>query len=140
MKNIKELIELRTKIKTKKPEFSRQDYGKRKKLELKWNKPKGIHSKIRHKFKGRKRMPSPGFGSPKLVKGLHDSGLKVLRLSSLSDLKNVKSDCEGIIIPKTFGIKKKIEILKKAKELNIHILNPNIDMNTDEYLKKLEGK
>lgn len=128
------LLELRSKIKSKKPDFIRQDNPKRMKLNDKWRKPKGIHSKIKHKFKGRRKMPSPGYKSPKKVKGLHESGLKIINVSSVSGLLNLKKTIEGAVIPKSIGMKKRLDILKKAKELEINILN----LNADEHIKKIE--
>ncbi|MBI2652430.1 50S ribosomal protein L32e [Candidatus Woesearchaeota archaeon] len=128
------LLELRNKIKDKKPVFIRQDNPKRMKLNYKWRKPKGIHSKIRHKFKGRRKMPSPGYKSPRKVKGMHSSGLKTINIFSVGDLTKIKKENEGIILSKNVGIKKKYEILKKAKELNVTVLN----LNVDGQIKKIE--
>ncbi len=136
MTQINTLLELRNQIKDKKPDFIRQDYQRRKRLgrKLKWRKPKGIHSKIRHHFKGRRKMPSPGYSSPRKVKNLHSSGLKMINVSSIEDIAKIKTESEGIIISKTVGIKKKLEILKKTKELNVKVFNLNID----EHIKKIE--
>ena len=136
MTELKQFLELRKKIKDRKPEFIRQDYQRRKRLgrKLKWRKPKGIHSKIRHHFKGRRKMPSPGYKSPRKVKGFHSSGLKILIACSLYDLKKINKENEGIIVSKSLGAKKRIEILKKAKELDIKVLN----LNADEHIKKIE--
>ena len=81
-----QLIELRKAIKEKKPIFIRQDNPKRKKLSYKWRKPKGIHSKIRHHFKGRRKMPSPGYKSPAAVRGFHSSGLKIVYVFTPTDV------------------------------------------------------
>ena len=128
------LLELRTKIKEKKPEFIRQDNPKRMKLSDKWRKPKGIHSKIRHHFKGRRKMPSPGYKSPREAKGLHSSGLKIVGIQSINDLIKIRKESEGAVIAKSVGMKKRIEILKKARELNVKVLN----LNVDDHIKKIE--
>ena len=130
------LLEVRNSLKWKKPDFIRQDYQRRKRLgrKLKWRKPKGIHSKIRHHFKGRRKMPSPGYKSPVEVMGLHSSGLRIINIFSINDLGRIRKENEGIIISKNIGLKNRYQILKKAKELNISILN----MNIDEQIKKIE--
>lgn len=128
------LLKIRSELKNRKPVFIRQDNPKRMKVNYKWRKPKGIHSKIRHHFKGRRKMPSPGYKSPRIVKCLHSSGLKPTRVSSINNLKKIIKEAEGIIIPKNVGIKKRFEILKKAKELGIAVLN----LNVDEQIKKIE--
>lgn len=129
-----ELLEVRKELKGRKPVFIRQDNPKRMKLNYKWRKPKGIHSKIRHKFKGRRKMPSPGYKSPRKVKGLHHSGLKMIRVFSASDVSGIKKESEGIIMPKSVGMRKRLEILEKAKELNIMVLN----INADEHIAKIK--
>lgn len=132
--SIQNLLEIRKEIKERKPIFIRQDNPKRMKVNDKWRKPKGIHSKIRHKFKGRRKMPSPGYKSPAEVKGLHSSGLEIINVRSVEELNKINRDKEGIIVAKTTGMKKRLEIFKKAKELSINILNLNID----EQIKKIE--
>lgn len=134
MIQINALLELRNKIKERKPDFIRQDNPKRMKLNDKWRKPKGIHSKIRHRFKGRRKMPSPGYKSPAAVRGLHASGLKPVNVFSVDNIGKIKKESEGIIIAKNVGTKKRLEILKKAKELQLQVLNLNID----EQIKKIE--
>ena len=89
MTQLNTLLELRSKMKNKKPVFIRQDNPKRPKLSDKWRKPKGIHSKIRHHFKGRRKMPSPGYKSPAEVKGLHATGLKIVMAYSAGDLSKI---------------------------------------------------
>lgn len=128
------LLEIRKRMKERKPEFIRQDTQKRRKLSIKWKKPKGLHSKIRHKFKGHSKMPSPGYKSPIKVKGLHASGLKQVIVFSPEDVKNINKQSEGIIISKSVGIRKMLEVLKKAKELNIQVLN----LNMDDKIRKIE--
>ena len=137
MTQINTLLELRAKIKEKKPDFIRQDYQRRKRLgrKLKWRKPKGIHSKIRHHFKGRRKMPSPGYKSPREVRYLHSSGLEIVNVSSVDDFKKIKKENQGIVISKSVGMKKRLEMLKTAKEQKISILN----LNVDEQIKSIEG-
>lgn len=138
--NLENLLEIRRKLKDKKPTFIRQDTHKRKRLALKWRKPKGIHSKIRHHFKGRSKMPSPGYKSPSRVKGLHDSGIQIINVSSTADLQRVKRESEGIVVSKTVGTKKKLSIFKIAKELNIKILNLNVDQQIKNIEDNLNSK
>ena len=134
MTELKTLLEIRNEIKERKPVFIRQDNPKRRKLNYKWRKPKGIHSKIRHRFKGRRKMPSPGYKSPIKVKGMHSTGLKIINAHSIDKLDEIKKQSEGIVVAKNVGMKKRLEIFKKAKELDIQVLN----LNVDGQIKKIE--
>lgn len=132
---MKKLIELRKKIKSKKPEFVRQDAHKKPKLGWKWRKPRGLHSKVRMGKKGYRRKPAQGYGSPKAVAGLHKSGLKPIRIFNLNDLAKVKPDKEGAVIAQSVGKKNKIELIKKAEESGIKVLNIK---DTKKYLEKIK--
>ncbi len=128
---LKKLLSIRKEIKSRKPKFIRQEYHKRKKLARKWRQPKGMHSKLRQKFKGHLKHPSPGYRLPKKIRSLDKSGLKPIIASNSDELNYVSKD-HGVIISKSVGLKKKIEILKKAKEKGIVVLNVK---NIDEFLK-----
>jgi large subunit ribosomal protein L32e len=129
---IKELLELRK----RKPDFVRQDFHK-KRLKKKWRRPRGLHSKVRLRLKGKPRIISTGFSAPKEVRGLHRSGLKPVLVNSLKDIKRIKKETEGAIIGSSIGLKKKCEIIKKLRELQIEILNIK---DAEEYLKKADEK
>lgn len=145
MTTVKELLELRKKIKRKKPLFIRQDVHKKKRLGFKWRKPRGLHSKVRRGLKGYRKRVSKGYKSPSLIKGIHHSGLKMVVVSSIKDIEKIKKDEEGIIIKKDVGLKKKIGIVKKSIEKSIKILNikdPSNFLNVvgEKLKKKREDK
>jgi len=132
-----QLLELRKKLKKRKPDFLRQDAHKVKRLKKKWRAPKGIHSKMRRKLRGYRKQPSIGYSSPKKVRYLHPSGLKEILVHNLKNLENINPKIEAAVIAKTVGVRKKIELLKKTKELKINVLNVK---NIDEFIKKVEEK
>ena len=131
-----DLLQIRKEMKERKPKFIRQDDHRRMRIQNqdKWRKPKGIHSKIRHAMKGRRKMPSPGYKSPVAVKGLHHSGVKMVYVSTLKELGKINKSTEGIIVSGNLGMRKKIDLLKKAKEMGINVLNYNVD----DKIKKIE--
>lgn len=131
----KELLGIRKDIKKRKPKFIAQDSHKRKKLKQTWKRPTGVHSKVRHKMRGYKSMVDTGYKSPKAVSGLHPSGLKEVLVHSLNDIEKINVKEEGIVIGKGVGTKKKVEIVKKAKEKGIKILNIK---DTDMFLKNIQ--
>ena len=129
---MKELLTLRKAKKEKKPVFNHQDSWKRKRLPKKWRKPKGMHSKMRMKFKGNPRLPSQGYRSPRQVRGLHGLGVDTILVRSLKQLESLASG--AIIIASSIGARKKLEMIKKAEEKKLSIVN----LDPDEYGKKVK--
>ena len=131
------LLQIRKQLKKKKPKFLRQDAHKRKKLEKKWRSPKGMHSKMRKKLRGYRKQPSIGYSSPKKVRHLTESGLKKIIINNIKSLSNINPKTEVMVLAKTVGLRKKVELLKKAKEMNIKILNVK---DIESFLKNVEEK
>jgi len=127
-------LELRKQIKRKKPKFVMQDSHKLSRLTKKWKRPRGIDSKIRLNLKGYSKAVQVGYGSPKSVKGLHNSGLFPILISNIKELSNIDKEKQGIILSSTIGNKKKKEIITKAIESSIKILN----LDPDSFLKNIE--
>lgn len=75
---------------------------------------------------GKPAMPSIGYGSPKATRGLHPSGYKDVLIYNMKDLENLDATTEAGRISASIGKKKKAELLDKANELGIKILNKNI--------------
>jgi len=132
---MKELLELRKKIKKKKPNFVRQDAHKKSRLGKKWRRPKGIHSKMRLKLRGYRKSIAVGYGSPKKVRGLYNSGLKNVIVYSIDDIERLDAKKECVTIAKNIGMKKRIPLINKAKVKGIKVINIK---NVDAYLKNLE--
>ena len=130
---MKNLLELRKNIKKKKPHFLRQNAGKLSKLKLAWRQPKGMHSKMRKKLRSYKKHPSPSYSSPKKVRGLTPEGFIPIIINNTPELKDQKA----IIISGKVGLRKKIDIIKKALQLKIKILNLK---NPEDFIKEIETK
>ncbi|MGC8812558.1 MAG: 50S ribosomal protein L32e [Candidatus Aenigmatarchaeota archaeon] len=108
----------------KKPKFLRQGAKAYKRLGEKWRRPRGMHSKLRRREKSKGKMPSPGYGAPRNLKHLHPSGYKEVLVHNVNELGKINPEKEAIKIAHTVGKKKREEILKKAEELKIKVLNP----------------
>jgi large subunit ribosomal protein L32e len=96
-----------------------------KKLKEKWIRPRGIHNKLRLRKAGHQKAPAIGYKKPK--------SLKPILIKNPKELENIKTP---VIIARV-GLKNKIEILKKAQQLNIQVLNVK---NIEEILKQVEEK
>lgn len=103
--------------------FKRQEYARYKKLGIKWRRPRGKTSKMRRYEAGKPAMPSIGYGSPKINRGLHPSGFKDVLVKNMKDLESLNPEIEAGRISATIGKKKKEMMLNKASELGIKILN-----------------
>ncbi len=121
---MKRLLKLRRIMKRKKPDFLRQNWFRFPRLGEKWRRPRGRHSKLRKHEKNRGFLPKPGYGSPALVRGLHPSGLKEVRVFNAKELENLDPKQHAVRIASQVGRKKRMEIMKKAQELGLKVLNP----------------
>ena len=132
---MKEALELRKRIKSKKPKFVREDAHKRKALHQHWRKPKGLHSKMRRQRHGKPALVAAGYGGPSSVHGLHKSGLLPVVIYNIADIGKLKKDVHGAVIGAGVGARKRTILLTKLKESNIRALNIK---DTDAYIKKVE--
>ena len=119
-----DLLALRKAIKDKKPEFHRQDYTHRPNLGTTgWKKPKGLHSKMRHKKAGHRESVNVGWGSPASVSGAHPSGLMPVVVSSVTDIARIDAKLQGAIIASGVGNRSKVALIDALLKKNITILN-----------------
>lgn len=106
----------------KKPKFNRHGaYVKR--VSKSWRRPRGRDNKMRINEKAKGKRPSIGFGAPKHQRGLHPSGFKEVLISNVNDLMRIDKTKEAARINAKVGKRKKIEIVNKAKEFGIKVLN-----------------
>ncbi|MCD6164433.1 MAG: 50S ribosomal protein L32e [Candidatus Odinarchaeota archaeon] len=126
------LLELRKKIKSKKPDFVRYESWRYKRVKPNWRKPKGIDSKVREKRKGWIKMPDVGYRSPKVVRGLHPSGFEEVLVYRPEDLEKLDPTKHAVRIAHTVGTRKRLAILEKAEELELVVLNPTEEVRRGE--------
>lgn len=122
---IKRKLLIRKKIKDKTPVFLRQEWFRYKRLgrKLHWRKPKGMTSKLRMNLGYRPSIVRVGFRVPREVRGLHPSGFKEVIVYNINDLSKIDPKTQAARIGATVGTKKRMEIKKKAEELDIRVLN-----------------
>lgn len=108
----------------RKPSFARWMSKSYVRLGESWRRPRGRHSKVHRKEKGKIAMPSVGWGAPKNLRGLHPSGLREVVVSSVKDLGKIDVKNHAVKISHTVGKRKRAGILKKAEEIKIKVLNP----------------
>ncbi len=131
---MEKLVEIKKKVRAKRPNFTRTDSHKKKKLKTKWRKPKGHQNKMRLSRKGYKSIVKVGYKSPAVVAGMELNGLKKIQVKNVSDLEKVDSKKECATIANV-GLKKKIDIVKEAIKRKIIIINVK---DPQDFLKKAE--
>lgn len=121
--DIKKHLSLRKDIKKRTPEFLREEWFRYKRIPKNWRRPDGITSKMRRHYKYRPSVVRVGFRGPKKTRGLHASGFKEILVYRASDLDSINPETQAARIGGSVGTKKRLEIEKKAKELDIRLLN-----------------
>jgi large subunit ribosomal protein L32e len=122
------------------PKFRRQEWFRFKRLGEKWRIPRGRDSKMRIRRSGKPAMPSIGYRSSKLVRGLHPSGLTEVMVSSPKGIERVNPSKQVVRIASSVGILKREKILTRAKELRIRVLNPGkVEKRGAESAEKTGG-
>lgn len=115
----------KTTVARKKPKFLRTDWHKKIRLgrgvkkNQKWHGAKGRQNKFRLGRKGRGQRPKVGWGANNDTKGYVD-GLQPIRVENVKMLEGLKG--VGIIVA-SVGKKKRLDIIKKADEMKLVILN-----------------
>ena len=131
--NKQQLLDVRRKAKKVKPQFVERESKFSASIKERWRLPRGRHSAIRQKDRGRPVHPTPGFGSPRAVRGLDRSGLKAVVVSTAKQLESLLPETHGVIIGGTVGVKKKLELLVAAQKKKLIVLNVK---NIAQYIEK----
>lgn len=124
----------------KKPKFLRTDWHKKIRLgrgvkkNQKWHGAKGRQNKLRLNRKGRMQRPKVGWGATVEVKGFV-GGMETVRVENVAEIEAVGKG-QGIIIAKV-GAKKRIDMIAKAEEMKITVLNRYLESTPSV---PLEGK
>jgi len=123
----------------KKPRFLRKDWHKcirlgRKKKNLVWRRSRGRHGKVRQKWKSRQKMPSIGYGMPREIRG-KIKGLVPMMINNEMDLQKAGKGSIALL-SRTIGKRKRMDIAKKAIQLNVQFENFNPQKFLDEMALK----
>ncbi|MEB3787632.1 MAG: 50S ribosomal protein L32e [Desulfurococcales archaeon] len=94
--------------------FERREY---------WRKPKGNDNKMRLQIKGYPPIVKVGYRTPRDIRGLHPSGLQPVWISNPAELEKVDPEKHIVYIASTVGLRKRLQIIEKARQLGIKIAN-----------------
>jgi large subunit ribosomal protein L32e len=133
-----DLLAARKKVAQKRPNFVRQESWRYDRLAENWRKPKGKDNKMRKQKSGMPAIVKVGYRGPRASRGLHPSGYNDNLVHNTADLAKLDPKKDAARIGHTVGKKKRIEIINKAGELGIKVLNPgNLK---SKMQKEKEGK
>ncbi|MFN7105537.1 MAG: 50S ribosomal protein L32e [Pyrobaculum sp.] len=111
-------------MKRKKPKFVRIDQWRYKRIEDSgWRNQRTLDNKIRRKLKGWPKPVEAGYRKPAAVRGLHPSGFVEVLVHNPKELEGLDPKTHAARVAATVGRKKRLEIIKRAKELGIYVLN-----------------
>jgi large subunit ribosomal protein L32e len=116
-------LQVRRQIKQRTPTFLREEWFRYKRIPKNWRRPDGITSKMRINLKYRPNKVRVGFRGPRDTRGLHSSGFQEVLVHTVQDLEQVNPKTQAVRIGSTVGTKKRLEISKRADELDVRILN-----------------
>lgn len=129
-------INLRKKLNAKRPDFKQVGSYKRKRVDGKWRKPRGMHSKMRHQVWGKPAIVKTGYRGPNAARGLDPSGLTPVLVHNQNELAGINPKTQGALLA-SVGARKKAALLATCKERNITVLNAK---NIDDALNKINTK
>lgn len=93
-----------------------------------WRRPKGNDNKIRLEIKGYPKRVKVGYGKPRLVRNLHPTGFKLVIVHRPEDVDKVDPTKEAIVIGRTVGLRKRVEIVRRAIERGVRVINVTKDV------------
>lgn len=136
--DVKHLLSYRKHLKKRKPEFVRQDTNHYSRLDTgKWRKSKGLHSKMRLRMRGYSESVTKGYKSPAAVSGMLSNGLWPIMVYNVEQISKLNPATQSAIIGSGVGIRKRIDMIKKAQELKIAIANIK---DPAKYIKDVEDE
>lgn len=118
-----ELLAARKKVSEKRPKFIRQESWRYDRLAENWRKPKGKDNKMRKQVSGVPALVKVGYRGPKVSRGLHPSGYTDNVVHNVAELAKLDPKKDAVRLGHTVGKRKRIDIIAKATERGIKILN-----------------
>eukprot|EP00002_Diphylleia_rotans_P005269 TRINITY_DN14386_c0_g1_i1.p1 TRINITY_DN14386_c0_g1~~TRINITY_DN14386_c0_g1_i1.p1 ORF type:complete len:134 (+),score=33.06 TRINITY_DN14386_c0_g1_i1:136-537(+) len=103
-------------------------------LKESWRKPKGIDNRVRRRFKGQVLMPNIGYGSNAKTRNLLPNGFYPFRVTNLKDLELLLMHNRkyAAVLSHSLSSKKREAILKRAAQLNVHVVNAHAKLRAAE--------
>jgi len=136
----KKALTARKRVGSRRPRFRQQESWRYKRVKERWRRPDGIDSKMRKKVKGWPKSAKGGYRGPKEARGLHPSGYAEVLVRTVDDVDLVDAKTHAVRIAHTVGAKKRVDILARARQREIYVLNPKEAKELEEKEEIEEGK
>ena len=104
--------------------FQRRGIHEKQRLDGRVAQAEGDSQQAPEADKSERPSPRPGYGSPAAVRGLHPCGLSDMLVHNEGMLAALDPKVHAVRIAAGVGMKKKVEIQKKALEAGLRVLNP----------------
>ena len=126
LSKIKEMLALRKAISKRRPKFIRQESWRYVRVGSSWRKPRGIDSKMRIEKKGWPKKVKVGYRGPKIVRGLHPSGLIDVLAQNENDLQALEPGKHAARLASSIGARKRKLLVSTAEGKGIRVLNSRL--------------
>ncbi len=127
---LRQLLRLRLLMKRREPRWARMNEWKYLKVAHveHWRRPRGNDNKIRLEIKGYPKRVKVGYGKPRSARNLHPSGFRLVIIHRPEEVDRVDPTRDAIVIGRTVGLRKRVEIVKRAIDKGIRVINVTKDV------------
>ncbi|ELP90513.1 60S ribosomal protein L32, putative [Entamoeba invadens IP1] len=117
--------------------FKRFDSNRFLRVKPSWRHPRGIDNRMRRRYKGTGPMPRIGYGSDKKTRFMLPCGMFKFTVHNTTELEMImmQNRTYAAEIHHAVSAKKRMEIVARAKVLNIRVLNGDARIKKQEVAK-----
>lgn len=92
-----------------------------------WRRPHGIDNCMRRRFKGTRPMPNIGYGSSRATRHMLPNGFRKITINNVKELNMLltQNRVYAAEVAHSVSARTRLDIVKRAKELNIKLTNPH---------------
>ncbi|KAJ1958923.1 60S ribosomal protein L32 [Dipsacomyces acuminosporus] len=121
-------------VKKRTKPFARVQSDRFKRVDSSWRRPVGIDSRTRRRFKGTRPHPKIGYGSNKSTRFLLPDGFRKFTVHNAKELESlvVLNRTYAAEIAHNIGAKKRVELVERAKQLSIKVINADARLRSVE--------